>query len=143
MPARHAAGITASESVAVDIRSWSIWPRAVSICSPSGGFIVIGAAVCSFNSVYGQGMTSAALQARALRDRLTDADSNDASRQYFRSAAKKLTPIWQATRINDFAVNPVDGWRSIPQRLLNWRLDNVNASTRPDYVAVLRPEMSG
>jgi flavin-dependent dehydrogenase len=52
---------------------------------------VIGDAVCSFNPAYGQGMTSAVIQAKALRDRLIDADN--LSQLYFHHPAKKITPM--------------------------------------------------
>lgn len=89
---------------------------------------------CSFDPVFGQGMTSAALQAKALRDSLAEAGADDLSRRYFCRAAKKLTPIWMSNRINDFAIRPVDDWRAVPQRLLNWRLEKVAVAAANDIV---------
>jgi 2-polyprenyl-6-methoxyphenol hydroxylase-like FAD-dependent oxidoreductase len=108
----------------------SAWRRYDKLKRFPGGFAVIGDAVCSFNPVYGQGMTSAAIQAKALRDSLIDADS--LSQLYFRHAAKKIAPMWRANRLNDFAVIPVHGWRSIPQRILNWQIDKVMAAASND-----------
>ena len=51
-------------------------------------------AVCSFNPVWGQGMTAAALQAAALHGCLSDVDDGEFSRRYLRVAAKNLAPIW-------------------------------------------------
>jgi 2-polyprenyl-6-methoxyphenol hydroxylase-like FAD-dependent oxidoreductase len=110
----------------------SVWRRYDKMKRFPKGLAVIGDAVCSFNPVYGQGMTSSAIQAKALRDCLIDDDADNLSRLYFRSAAKKIAPIWQANRLNDFAVTPVHGWRSIPQRLLNWQLDKVMAAASND-----------
>jgi 2-polyprenyl-6-methoxyphenol hydroxylase-like FAD-dependent oxidoreductase len=108
----------------------SAWRRYDKLKRFPGGFAVIGDAVCSFNPVYGQGMTSAAIQAKALRDSLIDADN--LSQLYFRHAAKKIAPMWRANRLNDFAVIPVHGWRSIPQRILNWQIDKVMAAASND-----------
>jgi hypothetical protein len=44
----------------------------------------------------------------------------------------KIAPIWQANRLNDFAVLPAHGWRSAPQRILNWQLDKVMAAASDD-----------
>jgi flavin-dependent dehydrogenase len=110
----------------------SVWRRYDKIKRFPKGLLVTGDAVCSFNPVYGQGMTSSAIQAKALRDCLIDSPADNIGELFFRRAAKKLTPIWQANRLNDFAVIPVHGWRSIPQRILNWQRDKVMASAAND-----------
>lgn len=96
----------------------SVWRRYDKLKSLPDGLLVIGDAVCSFNPLYGQGMTSAAVQARALRNALARTDA-DLGRSYFRAAARRLAPVWQANRLNDFAVTPATGWARWPQRAFN------------------------
>jgi 2-polyprenyl-6-methoxyphenol hydroxylase-like FAD-dependent oxidoreductase len=96
----------------------SVWRRYDKLAAFPKGLLVIGDAVCSFNPVYGQGMSSAALQARALQKVLAERGSTDLN-PYFRAAAKKIAPIWQANRLNDFAVTPTTGWSSWAQRAFN------------------------
>ena len=79
---------------------------------------MLGDAVCSFNPMWGQGMTGAAFQATALRDCLS-AGTGDLHRRYFRAAARRLAPIWRANRVVDFVVIPTDGWRGVPKRAAN------------------------
>jgi 2-polyprenyl-6-methoxyphenol hydroxylase-like FAD-dependent oxidoreductase len=97
----------------------SVWRRYDKLAAFPEGLLVAGDAVCSLNPLYGQGMTSAALQARALRRVLARAHTHDLSQAYFRSAAKAIAPIWQANRLNDFAVTPTTGLPTWPQRALN------------------------
>jgi hypothetical protein len=58
------------------------------------GLLVIGDAVCSFNPVYGQGMSAAALQAVALRD-LLRGGSLPTPRKFFRRIAKVIDIPWE------------------------------------------------
>jgi 2-polyprenyl-6-methoxyphenol hydroxylase-like FAD-dependent oxidoreductase len=97
----------------------SVWRRYDKLASFPIGLLVVGDAVCSFNPVYGQGMTSAALQVRALQKVLADTSVGELSRSYFRAAAQKISPIWRANRLNDFSVRPTSGWAIWPQRALN------------------------
>lgn len=112
----------------------SVWRRYDKLRRFPHGLLVIGDAVCSLNPVYGQGMSSAALQAKALRRCLAEGDRDDVGPRYFRAAAKKLTPLWQANRLNDFATAPTTGWRIVPQRLFNWYTDKLAAAAADDIV---------
>lgn len=97
----------------------SVWRRYDKLTSFPVGLLVTGDAVCSFNPVYGQGMTSAAQQALALRKAFADNDVPDLSRAFFRKAARRIAPVWHANRLNDFAVTPATGWTMWPQRAFN------------------------
>ncbi len=50
-------------------------------------YLVMGDAVCSFNPIYGQGMTVAAMEAMALRDRLRPGGP-PSPREFFAEAAR-------------------------------------------------------
>jgi len=137
LPAHVTAALRDSQPVgAVSAQNYpvSVWRRYDKLSRFPKGFLVIGDAVCSFNPVYGQGMTSAALQAIALRDCLATGRIDDLSSRYFRATTKKLRPIWQANRFNDFVVLPVAGWRSIPRLFLYWCQDRVMAAAANDIV---------
>lgn len=110
-----------------------VWRRYDKLSRFPTGLVVMGDAVCSFNPVFGQGMTSAALQALALRECLSDG-SDELSRRFFRASAKKLAPIWWSNRFFDFTIIPSAGWRSKLQVVVNLGMDKVYAAAASDVV---------
>lgn len=64
------------------------------------GYLVIGDAVCSFNPVYGQGMTVAAQEAALLQQCLQAGDA-DLARRFFAAAKDAIDVPWDITVGND------------------------------------------
>jgi 2-polyprenyl-6-methoxyphenol hydroxylase-like FAD-dependent oxidoreductase len=95
------------------------------------GLLVLGDAVCSFNPVYGQGMTTAALQALVLRARLTGSEEPDAIR-YFRGAARVIDSPWDIAVGADLAYPGVPGRRTTQVRLVNAYLPRLHAAATTD-----------
>ncbi len=79
-------------------------------------FLIVGDAVCSFNPVYGQGMSSAALQVRelraVLRGRATESDGlDDLAPAFFPRAAEAISAPWILAANFDFAYPQTRGER--------------------------------
>jgi hypothetical protein len=80
------------------------------------GFLVLGDAICSFNPVYGQGMSSAALQVKVLQDLLTErAEASHGldglARAFFPKAAEVIATPWALAAASDFAYPKTVGER--------------------------------
>jgi 2-polyprenyl-6-methoxyphenol hydroxylase-like FAD-dependent oxidoreductase len=82
------------------------------------GFLVLGDAVCAFNPVYGQGMTSAALQANALRGLLASGQPLT-WRRHFQAIAKAVDDPWTISTSNDLGFAGVTGRRTPLVRVVN------------------------
>jgi 2-polyprenyl-6-methoxyphenol hydroxylase-like FAD-dependent oxidoreductase len=100
------------------------------------GYVAIGDVVCSFNPIYGQGMSSAALQAQALGralDRYSAADPR-LPRHHYRLAARVVANPWQVAATADLAYPQTTGRRPPGTALLNGYLERaVRAShTSPE-----------
>jgi 2-polyprenyl-6-methoxyphenol hydroxylase-like FAD-dependent oxidoreductase len=96
----------------------SQWRRYDKLRRFPDGLLVCGDAICSFNPVYGQGMTVGALDAVALRECLRSG-TRDLPRRYFRRAAKSIAVAWQMAAGNDLAFPEVEGRRSLSTRVAN------------------------
>ncbi|OBF36773.1 hypothetical protein A5724_13020 [Mycobacterium sp. ACS1612] len=95
------------------------------------GFVVIGDAFCSFNPVYGQGMTIAALEAVTLRDCLRRGRSRLPQR-YFRAAGKLVGAAWRTAVSSDLSLPGVTGPRPLSVRLANAYLERLLTAAASD-----------
>lgn len=81
------------------------------------GLLVMGDGVCSFNPVYGQGMTVAALEAMALRDHLRR--GRPRPRQFFHDIARVIDAPWDISASGDLSFPAVEGRRTLKVRIGN------------------------
>ncbi|MBL7260549.1 hypothetical protein JKJ07_40280 [Actinoplanes sp. LDG1-01] len=77
---------------------------------PPPGYVALGDAVCSFNPIYGQGMTCAALSALAL-GRALDEHGRLAPRAFYAAAAQILDVPWSFAVGGDFSFPQTTGPR--------------------------------
>ncbi|MFI6804693.1 FAD-dependent oxidoreductase [Streptomyces luteogriseus] len=82
------------------------------------GLFVFGDALCSFNPVYGQGMSAATLQAGALKEALAQG-MDQLPRRFFKTAARRIEVAWQMAVGSDLALPEVAGPRPLPVRITN------------------------
>ncbi|HTI75203.1 MAG TPA: FAD-dependent monooxygenase [Mycobacterium sp.] len=113
------------------------WRRYDKMRRLPAGLLVIGDAVCSFNPIYGQGMTVAAVEALVLRDCLRRGDRN-LPRRFFRSSAKTIRIAWQSAAGSDLALPEVEGAVPLPMRLSNAYLDRVMSAAESDPIVMLQ-----
>ena len=95
------------------------------------GYLVFGDAICSFNPVYGQGMTVAAQEAALLRECL-DAGDADLARRFFAAAAIAIDTPWDIAVGNDLRHPQVAGPRSPKVRFINWYIGKLHMAARHD-----------
>ncbi|MFD7665873.1 FAD-dependent oxidoreductase [Streptomyces sp. NPDC059788] len=81
-------------------------------------FLVMGDAVCSFNPVYGQGMSVAAQEALVLRRHIAAGSVPDA-RAYFRDLARAVDGPWEFSAGADLGYAGVEGRRTAKVRFAN------------------------
>jgi hypothetical protein len=112
----------------------SRWRRYDKMRRLPAGLLVFGDAICSFNPIYGQGMTVAALEALAL-DRCLGDGANDLGQRYFRAAAKPIGIAWQLAIGGDLSLPEVEGPRPLTMRLINRYVDRIQAAAENDALA--------
>ena len=94
-------------------------------------FIVLGDAVCNFNPIYGQGMTTAALQAGALSNYLPQylrvhGDLQGFAPHFQKKVARAVRVPWLLATGEDFRYPETQGYRPPSMRLYNWYAGRVH-----------------
>lgn len=96
------------------------------------GLLVVGDALCSFNPIYGQGMTVAGLEALLLGECLRRGGRNHLAFRFFDRAAKPVRVAWQMAVGADLMLPQVPGPRSRTMRVTNAYMECVMAASEVD-----------
>ncbi|MCV7402811.1 FAD-dependent monooxygenase [Mycobacterium fragae] len=135
-PAHLLTAVRAGEPIAPVVQHRmpsSQWRRYDKMRRFPDGLLVSGDAICSFNPIYGQGMSVAALDAVALRESLRRGVP-DLPRRYFHAAAKSIGVAWQIAAGSDLAFPEVEGRRTPSMRVTNRLVDWVQTASESDAV---------
>ncbi len=95
------------------------------------GLLPVGDSVCSFNPIYGQGMTVAGLAALALRTHLQARPTPD-PRRFVGELAELLDPPWEMAVGGDLALPGVQGPRTHKVRLAGTYMARLHAAAAHD-----------
>ncbi len=96
------------------------WRRYDKIGRMPEGLLVVGDAVCSFNPIYGQGITIAAIEAEVLRACLRRQKCNHhVQKRFHRESAKSIRTAWGTAVRSDLALPYVSGRQPMAARLTN------------------------
>jgi len=93
------------------------------------GYLVLGDAISSFNPVYGQGMSVAALEALELSKALSEGRIRLAQR-FFAQAAKIVDIPWSIAAGNDVRMPHVVGPKTLMTRFFNWYVARLHMGAR-------------
>jgi 2-polyprenyl-6-methoxyphenol hydroxylase-like FAD-dependent oxidoreductase len=97
------------------------------------GYLVVADALCSFNPIYGQGMTVAALEALLLR-RLLAEGTHSLARRFFRRAARVIDGPWSIAVGTDLRFVEVTGRRTPKVRFVNAYVHQLHVAAAADAV---------
>ena len=101
------------------------------------GYLVFGDALCSFNPIYGQGMSVAAMEALELRTCLAQGETQLAKR-FFAAASHVVEAPWKIAVGADLAHPGVEGPRPAPVRFINWYIEKLYRAGARDAVLATR-----
>ena len=92
---------------------------------------MIGDAVCSFNPIYGQGISVAVSEALVLRDSLA-AGRPDLGRRFHRGSRPAIATAWQLSTGNDLALPATVGRRTRAGSLIGGYVHALLVAARTD-----------
>ncbi|OAN32632.1 FAD-dependent oxidoreductase [Mycolicibacterium iranicum] len=107
------------------------WRRYDKLTKSPRGLVVVGDAVCSFNPIYGQGMTVASIEAMVLRDCLQHGGHN-VHRRFHRAAARTVRIAWRTAVGSDLALPEVEGRRTYTSKVTNAYIERVLQAAESD-----------
>ncbi|MFC4408338.1 FAD-dependent oxidoreductase [Haloarchaeobius iranensis] len=112
------------------------------------GLVVTGDALASFNPIYGQGMSVAALEALGLHHALADGGLDELGPRFFDRAAAIVDGVWRVVVGSDFAFAETSGPEPTGAGVTNWYMDRFVRRAHDDpflsevYARVTRLEAS-
>jgi 2-polyprenyl-6-methoxyphenol hydroxylase-like FAD-dependent oxidoreductase len=95
------------------------------------GYLIFGDALCSFNPIYGQGMSVAAQESEALGQCLAGGDANLANRFFQRASTVVDTP-WSIAAGADLRIPETIGPRNSGMTFINWYLGKLHKAAHRD-----------
>jgi 2-polyprenyl-6-methoxyphenol hydroxylase-like FAD-dependent oxidoreductase len=99
------------------------------------GLVVVGDAFCSFNPIYGQGITTGALQVELLGECLREG-LGGLARRYFERAGRLLKMPWTMSTTEDLRLPEMEGTRPPGAGLLYWYGEKFQRLTASDDEAI-------
>jgi 2-polyprenyl-6-methoxyphenol hydroxylase-like FAD-dependent oxidoreductase len=137
----HALAAARSAEPLADVTQYKFpsnrWRRYDKMARMPDGLIVMGDAMCSFNPLYGQGMSVAAIEALILRDCL-QRDDESLPRRFFGLSAKEIGVAWQTAVSSDLALPQIAGKRTMSVRVRNALVDRMVRAAQTDPMMVQR-----
>jgi flavin-dependent dehydrogenase len=109
----------------------SLWRRYDKVARLPAGYVAVGDAVCALNPAFGQGMTTAALEALALRECL-DRGLSGLTPRFFARTAKIIATPWAISVNADLRFSETAGKRSVRASVLNWYLGRLHRLAERD-----------
>ena len=113
----------------------SVWRHYERLRRFPDGLLVMGDALCSFNPVYAQGMTAAALESLVLR-RHVERGRRLRPAAFFKEAATQIKAPWELAAGSDLGYAGVQGRRTLKVRTANAYVARLQAAAEHD------PELS-
>lgn len=95
------------------------------------GLLIVGDSVCSFNPVYGQGMTVSAQEAVVLGTHLATGSAPDPIR-FFRDISSVIDAPWEIAAGGDLGWPGVEGRRTVKTRIANTYISRLQYAATKD-----------
>ena len=98
------------------------------------GLVVTGDAIASFNPIYGQGMSVAALEALLLHHTLTTTELDGLAPRFFDRTADLVDIVWRTVVGADFQFEQTTGPKPTGAAVANWYMDRLVRRAHVDSV---------